>query len=940
MSNPGEGLPWGWLGAVSGAFRPIPAARPEIPAPLRTPLAGPYYQENQMALARRRGGSRVNTCPSHALNAVMGGPVSNYEDQDAVNIEEFDALVASTGLPALQWQHFGPAALPPEDLEEIIGPHRAVVQITYLNPNTNTLAAHFLALRGDDEQGRWRSIDSRAADQPVVGTTLQEALNHYMTSLRGAIAQLSVGTWPPNTVLPVVSVDHDPLLTDLALIRQFRRGWVTFGGDRTHGDELSAISQWIDARRQAESADGTPNLSARIGSDMRGLLQRYVDQTMRHEPWWSENDLFDAQEEAIAAADMAVARLADFALIQEFDRHLLHTQEPRDRQQTMSRLTEFAWWLDSRDGLALNVRARMGAIQPTGLHASADRGELSDVQILEQDRWLARPGSVALTERVRMGVIQPTVIESYAAQLPAGEHGEPERPLSDDEILDLLIALEGLVAFIRSRPAQPANAAEGEDIPAAFQQAIEAGDLATIHRIYIDVGDAQWREHADAVLELLLLDNSDQNRRRDIAASVAYAFFADEVESIGWDGRTPAQQGHLLADLVFGGLNDPTLDLNDPRFGQRFVPTLQLLEDIDNEATESYQSHAAARQFLLSFMTDIITIDPSRIPDGGSEEIGPRGAVLALLRDPDGRPPRDGALRAFLRALAGQPPLGVAEVLPDAVEAGDVATIHRIRDDVEAAQWRENADAILAALLDDGMPHQRRDIATAIAYSFSADDAGPIEWASRSVEQRAYIAATLMLGNIVNPDFNRDDPRFAPFATLIRHMTGDMGGSDEHYVAASRLMRSLSDNPDGQNPEDAGSEDEGSQDEPPSDEEDIAETLQDAVEVGDVTTLSRIRDGVEDAQWRENADAVLAALLDDGTPRQRLRIADAVAGAFFADDAETIEWEDRTGPGTRPSYGRPGVWRLGWTGGPPRSSALQSGHAAGPVYRRRSARKP
>ena len=52
----------------------LPVARPIPPAPV---VAGvPFYHEDQVALGELRRGLG-NTCPSHALNAVLGGPATS-----------------------------------------------------------------------------------------------------------------------------------------------------------------------------------------------------------------------------------------------------------------------------------------------------------------------------------------------------------------------------------------------------------------------------------------------------------------------------------------------------------------------------------------------------------------------------------------------------------------------------------------------------------------------------------------------------------------------------------------------------------------------------------------------------------------------------------------------------------------------------------------------
>ncbi|MFK3968930.1 hypothetical protein ACI2KT_35950, partial [Ensifer adhaerens] len=154
-----------------------------------------------MALGARRGGLG-NTCPSHALNAAMAGPVSNYEHQVAVTIGEFDEMVATAGLPPLAWRDFGGDFTLPPDIDNLIGPRRAIVQLSRPDPVNGGYAAHFFALRGDGEENAWRAIDSmRPYDQPIVDTTLFGALNQYLAEPN---VQMRVGTWRPGTVLPEV----------------------------------------------------------------------------------------------------------------------------------------------------------------------------------------------------------------------------------------------------------------------------------------------------------------------------------------------------------------------------------------------------------------------------------------------------------------------------------------------------------------------------------------------------------------------------------------------------------------------------------------------------------------------------------------------------------------------------------------------------------------
>ncbi len=192
------GVPMG----VDEAAPSVPAARPAVPAPVVAPRAGaPYYQEDQVALGARRGGLG-NTCPSHALNAAMAGPVSNYEHQVAVTIGEFDEMVATAGLPPLAWRDFGGDFTLPPDIDNLIGPRRAIVQLSRPDPVNGGYAAHFFALRGDGEENAWRAIDSmRPYDQPIVDTTLFGALNQYLAEPN---VQMRVGTWRPGTVLPEV----------------------------------------------------------------------------------------------------------------------------------------------------------------------------------------------------------------------------------------------------------------------------------------------------------------------------------------------------------------------------------------------------------------------------------------------------------------------------------------------------------------------------------------------------------------------------------------------------------------------------------------------------------------------------------------------------------------------------------------------------------------
>ncbi|MGO7682985.1 hypothetical protein, partial [Rhizobium johnstonii] len=100
-----------------------------------TPEEGAYYHEDQIWLGNVRGGLG-NTCASHALNAAIGGPVSNYEHHGAVTTDEFDQIVASHHLPALEWRYFGAGSPVPAQIEATIGPRRAVVQLAQLDPDT------------------------------------------------------------------------------------------------------------------------------------------------------------------------------------------------------------------------------------------------------------------------------------------------------------------------------------------------------------------------------------------------------------------------------------------------------------------------------------------------------------------------------------------------------------------------------------------------------------------------------------------------------------------------------------------------------------------------------------------------------------------------------------------------------------------------------------
>lgn len=193
-----------WIRAITGAQLPLAAAQPDPPAPVVT--GAPFYHEDQVALGGLRRGLG-NTCPSHALNAVLGGPATSYENQEAVTIDGFDTMVEALGLPPPGWRDYGAGLLPPVDLENQIGPRRAVVQVTRWDPATENTGAHFLALRGDGAELGWWAIGSMRQEQagqhrqPIVGTTLTEALHH---SLEQPGTQVTVGSWPPGTVLPAV----------------------------------------------------------------------------------------------------------------------------------------------------------------------------------------------------------------------------------------------------------------------------------------------------------------------------------------------------------------------------------------------------------------------------------------------------------------------------------------------------------------------------------------------------------------------------------------------------------------------------------------------------------------------------------------------------------------------------------------------------------------
>ncbi len=553
-----EPAPLGDLSPAPWGTPRIPAATPAFPVPLVTLTEGAYYHEDQLALHVLRG-ELGNTCASHALNALIGGPASNYEYHRADTIEGFDGLVASLHLPALEWRDFGAGFPVPADIDTLSGPRRVVVQLSYLDSFAGESTTHFLALRGDG--GTWRAIDSMRLDQPVLGDSLFGALNHFLAQPN---TQVSVGTWPPGTVLPAVQLPVEQTadkVADQATVDRFAENWPN--NAEAHASVLQPLARWL-------SDSGNRGLSelAAAGTITPYLLEHYAE----------ESGMSPAEREAVATA---TARLTDFMLVQALGDHIRDTQGLSTRDIVVNPLTAFAGWLDSR-------------------------------------------GTSSLHRLIASGMVPEYLIAQFLS----------DERFEDPEAQAVRLALKQIASFLRfaSSGSAPQQTTVGSGISdAALQTAVLNKDVQALHLIHADVTSGQWRQHADAVLELLPAIISDHHRR-DIAAAVAEAIFEEDAGAVDLQNKTPQQQGRIMASLVFGSLMDETMDLND----DRFLTIQQLFRGTSNQTTDRATTAMreaaiqAARALLPMLHPDITTIDLNRIPNGAVGEFGRRDALQAL----------------------------------------------------------------------------------------------------------------------------------------------------------------------------------------------------------------------------------------------------------------------------------------------------------------------
>ncbi|MGO7564907.1 hypothetical protein ACC754_36850, partial [Rhizobium johnstonii] len=204
--------------------------------------------------------------------------------------------------------------------------------------------------------------------------------------------------------------------------------------------------------------------------------------------------------------------------------------------------------------------------------------------------WLGQTGN--------QNVIYSTsgmVPERLVAQFIADEG------LDREQANDVHRALQEITIFMRpttnqSEPARPPVASEISD--AALETAISRRDVRALHLIHANVENAQWRNYADAVLEHLSLlpplpppppllasyieaapePEPETSQRSDIMAAVADALFEEEAGTVLLDGRSPIQQGHLMAALAYATLTGLVLDLEP----QRFAPLIARLRGLDD----------------------------------------------------------------------------------------------------------------------------------------------------------------------------------------------------------------------------------------------------------------------------------------------------------------------------------------------------------------------